>query len=345
MKMIEINGAQGEGGGQIVRSSLALSLLTGKSFQLSNLRAGRKKPGLKRQHLTAVKAAAEVSDAIVTGDEIGSKAISFQPGTLKPGKYCFEISTAGSITLVLQTVLPALMIADSPSEIRLIGGTHNMLAPPFDFLQRSYLQQVNRIGPSIDLNLQSHGFYPAGGGEFTAAITPTEKLSGLTITEHGKLLQRRVRSIVSQLPIGIAQRETNRVIRKLNWDKAKTDHVEASNPKGPGNILFAELEYENVTTMLTAFGQMGVPAERVADILVRNVKKYLRTNAPIGPFLADQLMLPLAIAANHSGAKSKFRTGPLTLHSKTHIDIIQTFLNVEILQTEQDDDSVLIEIN
>lgn len=343
--MIEIDGSQGEGGGQIVRSSLALSLLTGKSFRLHNLRAGRKKPGLKRQHLTALKAAVEVSNAVVTGDEIGSKAISFQPEQLTAGNYRFEISTAGSITLVLQTVLPALMLAESPSQIQLLGGTHNMLAPPFDFLQRSYLHQLNRIGPSVELNLLRHGFYPAGGGEFTATITPASQLNGLTITERGKLLQRRVRSIVSQLPIGIAQRETDRVIRKLNWDRAITEHIEVANPKGPGNILFAELEYENVTTVFSAFGQMGIPAERVADILVRNIKKYLKTEAPIGPHLADQLMLPLAIAASHSAVESKYLTGPLTQHSKTHADIIQRFLDVSILQNKQADETVMIEIS
>ncbi len=345
--MIEIDGSQGEGGGQIVRSSLALSLLTGKAFRIFNLRAGRKQPGLKRQHLTAVNAAREVGDASVTGAELNSKEIVFEPGETKPGNYHFEISTAGSITLVLQTVLPALMLAAAPSQIKLSGGTHNMMAPPFDFLERCFVPLLNRMGPTVELNLNSYGFYPAGGGEFDATITPVDRmqLRGLTIVDRGKLLQRRVRGIVSALPANIAERETARVVRKLNWDRTLVEHIEAPNPKGPGNILFAELEFENVTTMFSGFGQVGTRAEKVADGVVRNVKKYQKTKAPIGPHLADQLMLPMAIAANFSGVTSKFKTANPTQHTRTHADIIRTFLDVEVGLEEQGDGTVIVQVS
>jgi RNA 3'-terminal phosphate cyclase (ATP) len=344
--MIKIDGSQGEGGGQIVRTSLALSLLTGKAFRIFNLRAGRKKPGLKRQHLTAVNAARDVGNASVSGAELNSQEIVFEPGETKSGNYHFEISTAGSITLVLQTVLPALMLADSPSRLKLSGGTHNMMAPPFDFLERCFVPLLNQMGPTVELKLNSYGFYPAGGGEFDATITPVDRaqLRGLNIIDRGKLLQRQVRGIVSALPVNIAERETSRAVRKLNWDRTIVDNIEALNPKGPGNILFAELEFENVTAMFSGFGQVGTTAEKVADGVVRDVKKYLKTKAPIGPHLADQLMLPMAIAANFSEVSSKFRTSSPTQHTRTHADIIRTFLNVEVGFEEQGDGTVIVDI-
>ena len=340
--MIEIDGSQGEGGGQIVRSSLALSLLTGKSFRIFNLRAGRKKPGLKRQHLTAVNSAAEVGNATVIGAEIGSREITFKPGAITPGEYRFKISTAGSINLVLQTVLPTLMMADGPSRLTLSGGTHNMMAPPFDFLDRSYIPLLNKMGPKVELKLNRYGFYPAGGGEFEASIAPTENMSGIEIMSRGKIVQRRIRGIVSALPIEIAKRETARVVRKLNWDRAVEEHVEAADPAGPGNILFAELEYENLTAMFSSFGRQGLPAEKVADGIVRDVRRYLKTEAPVGEHLADQLMLPMAIAAAFSNAPSKFCSGPLTEHSLTHADIIRMFLDIDVLVTEGSDKTFCI---
>ncbi len=342
--MIEIDGSQGEGGGQIVRSSLTLSLLTGSSFRIFNLRAGRKKPGLKRQHLTAVAAATQVGNAFVMGAELGSREIIFEPGQTMPGDYHFEISTAGSITLVLQTVLPALMLADSASQLKLSGGTHNMLAPPFDFLERSFVPLLNRMGPIVELKLNRHGFNPVGGGEFEATITPVKTMKGLNIMDRGKLVRRRVRGIVSKLPIDIAKRESSRVIRKLNWDRAAIEHIVVQNPTGPGNILVAELEYENATAMFCGFGHVGINAERVADGVVRDIKKYLKTDAPIEPHLADQLMLPMAIAANFFGVKSKFRAGPLTQHSLTQADIIRRFLDVTVETEEQPDSSVTVAI-
>ena len=337
--MIEIDGSQGEGGGQIVRSSLALSLLTGKPFTIRNVRAGRSKPGLMRQHLTALNAATEVGNAKVTGAEVGSREISFEPTEIRRGEFDFQISTAGSITLVLQTVLPALMIGKEESRIRLSGGTHNMMAPPFDFLARSYVPQLEKMGPKVQLELNSWGFYPAGGGQFVANIKPVESMTNFDLAERGKLLTRRLRAIVSSLPVKIAQRETDRIARKLNWDRAEVEHIEVDNPRGPGNIVFAELVYENVATVFTGFGRMGVTSEKVADSVVRDVRKYLKLDAPVGPHLADQLMLPMAIAAHFSNAASQFRTGPLTKHSATHADIIQKFLDVEVIFQNDDPDN------
>ena len=162
--MIEIDGSFGEGGGQIIRSSLALSAVTGRPFHIANIRAGRKKPGLKLQHVTAVKAATRICNARTEGAELQASEITFEPQPIVGGHYDFKISTAGSVTLVAQTVLPALMLAEQPSTLTFEGGTHNPWAPPFDFLQRSFLPQLNKFGPRVNVKLERPGFFPNGGG-------------------------------------------------------------------------------------------------------------------------------------------------------------------------------------
>ena len=194
--MLTIDGSQGEGGGQILRTSLALAAVTGTPFSIEKIRAGREKPGLLRQHLTAVKAAAEICAASVAGAEMGSSALTFRPGPAKAGEYAFSVGTAGSATLVLQTVLPALMIASAPSSLVLEGGTHNPGAPPFEFLEKCLLPLLNRMGPTIVAKLERPGFYPAGGGRFTVEISPVPALQQLEMVERGTPRSVKARAIV-----------------------------------------------------------------------------------------------------------------------------------------------------
>ena len=196
--MLTIDGSLGEGGGQILRSSLALSLVTGKPFVIENIRANRKKPGLMRQHLSAVRAAAEVSQARVEGAELGSTRLTFCPGTVRAGDYAFDVGSAGSATLVLQTVLPALLLAEGESNLTLRGGTHNPMAPPFDFLAKSYLPLVNRLGPTVEARLVRPGFYPVGRGEFSVRIQPARQLGRLELTDRGEIRAHRVRVLARQ---------------------------------------------------------------------------------------------------------------------------------------------------
>src|SRR5688572_13978512 len=205
--MLTIDGSYGEGGGQIIRTSLALSLVTGKPFRAEHVRANREKPGLRQQHLTAVKAAAEIGQAQVEGAAVGSREFTFIPGTVTPGDYTFSVGTAGSATLVLQTVLPPLMIASGPSVLRFEGGTHNVHAPPYDFLERTFLPLVNRMGPNILIELGRYGFYPPGGGRFDVFIEPTVKPRRLDLLKCGEVLERRARALVVNLPAGMAERE------------------------------------------------------------------------------------------------------------------------------------------
>ena len=206
--MLTIDGSQGEGGGQVLRSALALSLVTGRPFAIENIRAGRKKPGLLRQHLTAVLAAAEVGRAEVEGATMGSRHLVFRPSGVRSGNYAFRVGTAGSATLVLQTVLPALLLAEGESNLTLEGGTHNPFAPPVDFLVNAYLPLVNRLGPRVEVRLIRPGFYPAGGGEFTVRVQPARQLGRLALVDRGQIVARRVRVLLGHLPRHIAERET-----------------------------------------------------------------------------------------------------------------------------------------
>lgn len=344
-----INGAQGEGGGQIVRSSLALALVTGLPVTIEAIRAGREKPGLMRQHLTAVMAATEVSRGQVQGATIGSTWLRFEPSRVRAGAYRFSVGTAGSATLVLQTVLPALLIADGPSELTLEGGTHNQWAPPFDFLQRAFLPLVNRMGPQVTARLERHGFYPAGGGRFNVTIEPTPHLAGFDLLERGPIMARRVVGVVANLPSHIAEREVNRILEKMTWDPSCgcEDRVEAH---GPGNVVFAEIASERVTEVFTGFGRTGTTSELVADEVVHQIRDYVATDVPVGPYLADQLLLPLGVSAwqanNAARRGGTFRTLPLTRHSATHVEILRQFLGIDIgIERSDDGTSCLVNIS
>ncbi|MBL9161928.1 MAG: RNA 3'-terminal phosphate cyclase [Planctomycetaceae bacterium] len=325
-----IDGSQGEGGGQILRSSLALALVTGRAVRLENIRAGREKPGLMRQHLTAVRAAVEIGAAEVEGDEIGSQTLSFRPTAIRPCQRTFSVGTAGSATLVLQTILPALLIADGPSEIVLEGGTHNPWAPPYDFLAQSFFPLINRMGPRVSAGLERHGFYPAGGGRFSVAIEPTPQLVGFDLLERGEILHRSATALVANLSSRIGRREIEAAAEKLSWPDSAF-HVDASiESAGPGNVFLIEIHSEHVREVFTGFGRLGATAERVANEAVKEARSYLAAGVPVGPYLADQLLLPLGIAAWQTGQGGSFATQPLTRHSQTHIDLLRSILEIPI---------------
>lgn len=329
--MITIDGSFGEGGGQILRTALALSLVTGHPFCIENIRAKRKKPGLLRQHLTAVNAAVEVGAAQAEGNAIGSLKLTFAPTEVKAGAYHYAIGTAGSATLVLQTILPALLTADGTSELVLEGGTHNPYAPPFDFLAKAFLPLVNRMGPKVTARLERPGFYPAGGGKFTITIEPVKMLTRIDLMERGETLKREAVGVVSQLPRKIAETELAVLRAKLSWGPTCFRVEEVPNPRGPGNIVMVTIESRQVTEVFTGFGERGVTADRVALATIEQVHEYLSTAAPVGRHLADQLMIPMALAGG-----GKFRTLPPTRHTTTNIEILKKFLPVEASMTKAD---------
>jgi len=330
MTHIHIDGSQGEGGGQVLRSSLALSLVTGRPFTIDRIRANRAKSGLMQQHLTAVQAAAKVGGCDVESARVGTTRLDFRPNKVKGGNFTFNVGTAGSATLVLQTVLPALMLAEEPSTLTLRGGTHNPMAPPFDFLQRVYLPLVERLGPTIKATLIQPGFYPAGGGEFRVAITPVKKLSSLELTGRGEILQRKGKILLARLPKHIAEREKDTLLQKTGWQEETVQIETIASAPGPGNAVMLEVISENVTELFTAFGEVKVSAEAVAQKALDQYEEYMAVDVPVGKYLADQLMLPLSIAAWQGSGTSIFRTQQLTQHSRTHIDILQRFLEIDI---------------
>jgi RNA 3'-terminal phosphate cyclase (ATP) len=337
--MIRIDGSSGEGGGQILRSSLSLSLATGKAFRIENVRAKRERPGLLRQHLTAVLAAAELGGAEVEGASLGSRTLTFIPGTVRPGEHRFVIGTAGSGTLVFQTILPALMTASAPSHITIEGGTHNLQAPPFDFLARCFLPVVNRLGPKISVNLERYGFYPAGGGCFTAIIEPCDHLVHIDLTERGEITKRSVVAIVANLPRGIAQREIDTIANLLNWGTEHMEIVETKNSVGPGNIALIELATSTgATELFCGFGRLGASAENVAAEAVKEARAYMVSEAAVGEHLADQLLLPFALAGG-----GVFTAEKLNRHARTNMDVISTFLPVSFA-TCQEGGSTRIEV-
>ncbi len=327
--MIHIDGSKGEGGGQVFRSSLTLSLLTQQPFTITNIRAGRRKPGILRQHLTCVKAATEISGAKVEGAEMGSQKLVFYPKPVKHGTYSFSVGTAGSTGLVFQTILLPLLRADGISEVTLRGGTHNPLAPPYHFLEESFLPLLHKMGAEVETKLNRYGFYPAGGGEFVAQITPSAKIDPLFIVEEEKTEKITVTAIVANLPQTIAKQEKDALCSYLDISpEAGIEKRVESN--GPGNIVYTTVHKKDTTELFTHFGERGVSSKRVAQKCADETKSFEKSGAPVGEHLADQIMLPLYLAG--SGA---FLTTEPSLHSTTNSEIIKIFTGREILFEER----------
>jgi len=337
--MITIDGSMGEGGGQVLRTALTMALATGRACRIDNIRGKRPKPGLLRQHLTAVNAAAAISDAQVEGVAIGSRTLTFAPRTVKAGDYAFAVGTAGSATLVLQTVLVPLMLTARPSTLTLEGGTHNPWAPTFDFLDRVVLPLVNRIGPKVHASLERPGFYPAGGGRFTVTVQPAAALARLDLLERGEIRGRRVKVLLANLPQHIAERELATALKFLNWPDECGSIEMVSDGPGPGNVLLIEQEGEHATQICTGFGEMRTPAESVAEKAAKEFRRYLAAGVPVGTHLADQLMPILAL-----GEGGSYRTLALTRHAMTNADVIRQFANVEIVVNEETRDVVRVDI-
>lgn len=328
--MIVIDGSYGEGGGQVLRTSLTLAILTGQNVQIERIRAGRSKPGLAAQHLTAVRAAAAICDATVVGDEMGSGEVRFQPGgPARAGNYTFDVTqarqagSAGSVSLILQTVLLPLALAPAPSRLTLRGGTHVPWSPPFPYLSEVYLPT---LGFQAALELKRWGFYPAGGGEIVAQVQGgAPGVRPLSLTERGPLRRVWGMAAVSNLPAHIPQRMANRARNVLAKQGLKADlQARRVRANGPGAGIFLFLEHgDGVRAGFTAYGRKGLPAERVAGAACRDLFKYFQSDhaAPVDKHLADQLIVPLSVA----DGESHFTTSQITGHLRTNMWVVEQF--------------------
>lgn len=329
--MIELDGAVGEGGGQILRSALTLSMITGQPFRISNIRARRAKPGLMRQHLVAVQAAARVSGADVDGAELGSSELRFTPGHIQGGDYHFAIGSAGSCTLVLQAVVLALLHAQEPSTIRITGGTHNVMAPPVQFLQRAYLPLLERMGAQVSLELKRYGFYPAGGGEIVATVQPCTQWRRLSLMERGACVAGFAEAFVAGIAPGIGMRELERIGEAMDWQASQLHLRRLPADQGPGNAVLMTLQYEQVTEVCAGFGARAVRAETVAEHAIAEARAYMDSEAAVGEHLADQIMLPMAL-----GGGGSFTASSISSHAETNAAVISRFLPVSIVFEQGD---------
>lgn len=337
--LMTIDGSLGEGGGQILRSSLALSIITGTPFRIVNIRARRKRPGLMRQHLAAVHAAQAVSQAGVSGDQVGSTELVFRPAGVRAGEHRFVVGTAGSATLVFQTVLPALLRAPMPSALTFEGGTHNPMAPPFEFVSRTFVPVLRKMGARVTVELERPGFYPAGGGRFHVQIDPVAALQPIELVDRGPVRRCEAEALLSDLPEHIAERELDALCEPLQWSRQWGHVQQVEQPLGPGNVLLATIESEHITEVLAGFGEKGVRAEEVASRLAREVRRYLRAEVPVGEHLADQLLLPMALAGG-----GVFRTLPLSRHAHTQIEVMRRFMECDVRVRDESERVVRVEV-
>lgn len=319
-KLIQLDG--GEGGGQMLRTALSLAMITGQPFRMTNIRGKRPRPGLMRQHLTCVRAAMEISDGTADGAEPGSTELVFRAGKVRCGSYQFAIGTAGSTGLLFQTLLPALWHADGESTLVLEGGTHNPMAPPFEFLERVFLPALRRLGVDASLTLGQTGFAPAGGGHITAVVRPCAGLGELDLHERGAPLERSFTVVSRRLGERIPERVLKAAGDVLDWDQHHLD----SRDDGPGTgiCLLVEHRFEHGTELCTSFGEMGVLAEKVGHRAAKAMRDFIGSEAAVGRHLADQLLLPMALAGGGS-----FTTMKPDDHVRTNIAVIERFLPVK----------------
>lgn len=295
--LVKIDGSLGEGGGQVLRTSLSLSAITGHELSLVNIRAGREKPGLKRQHLTCVKAVAEICGAKVSDVTVGSKELEFSPGKIKSGEYRFDVGTAGSVILVAQTVIPVLLHADGESIVTITGGTHVPFAPTWEFFELCYLPELRRMGADVKADLEQCGFYPAAGGVVKLKIKPfddSRRQEKYELTDLGTYKGGKVVGVVSGLPRDIADAEVGIVAAKFREFSLAREVKEVSS-MGPGNYCYVRLDYERASVVISSIGTYNKSRKAVANDVVQNVKAFIKSGAACEKHLADQLLLPAAL--------------------------------------------------
>ncbi|OGG48991.1 MAG: RNA 3'-terminal-phosphate cyclase [Candidatus Handelsmanbacteria bacterium RIFCSPLOWO2_12_FULL_64_10] len=319
---VVLDGSRGEGGGQVLRTGMALCALMGRPLEIVRIRAGRRNPGLAAQHLTGVRALVEITGGEVEGAAMGSQALRFAPGPIRGGAYTFDVSeaqaSAGSVGLLFQAVAPVLAYAPEPSRVTLRGGTHVRWAPPVHYLQGVLLPALARMGLSAGIETETWGWYPEGGGTARAEVRPVEALRGVDLTARPDLGCVDLLSAVSNLPVSIARRQQDRALRRLQ-DAGLLLRVETFRAPSPGKGTFVFLlaHYDAVRAGFSALGELGKPAERVADEAVDALLAHHAGGQAVDPHLADQLVPYIALAEGPSA----FATSRVTPHLMTVAEV------------------------
>jgi RNA 3'-terminal phosphate cyclase (ATP) len=331
METVCIDGSFGEGGGQVLRTGLTLAAITGKRLRISNIRASRPNPGLAKQHLACVEAARAICNAQCSGAELRSTTLDFTPQAVRPGEYHFDIGSAGSASLVIQTILPVLLTTNRPSTVTVTGGTHNPWAPPFDFLRESFVPSIRAAGFKADCQLLRYGFFPAGGGKIVFEVQPRRTDEGQPIDLCEPMSQPKISAKIytARLPVHIAQKQ-----RKLLSDSGlnieKVEHIDVTDGDGAGNCVVICLCGSSRTSVFTGFGSKGKPSEKVVAEVVEQVTAFLESGAAIDHYLADQLLIYMAM--QKSGCLT---TNQLSRHLTTNIEVIKKFLPVDFVVEQE----------
>jgi len=318
--MLSLDGSYGEGGGQILRTALSLAALTGVPVRIESIRAGRSKPGLRPQHLTAVQAVARVSQAEVTGAHLGSQALTFRPRTPQGGHYLFDVAettgSAGSVSLIAQALLPPLFKAESPATIILKGGTHVPWSPPAHYLSHVFLPALAAMGAEVKMTLERWGWYPRGGGEVRLTTRPARPLTGVQWRTPAESFAFRALSAAAKLPEHVARRQAARLAARLG--EAVPVEVISAGGQDPGSLVFLW----GPLAGFSALGARGKPAEQVADDAAEAYLAFRESGAALDRHLADQMLIYLALAKG----PSTFTTEAVTSHLLTNVWVIEQFL-------------------
>ncbi len=339
--MLTLDGSQGEGGGQIVRTALSLSCITGTPVCVQNIRAGRNPSGLRPQHATAIRAAAEICQAVVEGIETGSQEVVFIPrSSVRPGDYAWSVGTAGATTLVLQTVLLPLALSGGTSSVRIDGGTHVPFSPSGHYLRDVYIPTLLGLGLNVEVYMDAYGWMPEGGGTLRAYLTPSDKPHGVEMLDRGDIERVIGAAIGSNLPAHIPQRITNRALNLLETPLDDTPlDIRPVRSRGlsTGAGLFLAVEYANGRGGFGMIGRKGMPSEVVAEKAVAALLDFHDSEAAVDAHLADQLIVPLALA----GGESVFSTEAITPHLITNIAVVRAFLD-RAIEVDEDERTVTI---
>lgn len=339
---LALDGSQGEGGGQILRTALALSLIIGRPFELHSIRAKRVKPGLQRQHLACVEAAAKIGNAITAGAELGSTHLTFSPGTIQGGIHEFRIGSAGSTLLLMQTVLPALLHARVDAELVLEGGTHNPMAPPEPFVQRSFLPALRQMGFEVELTLERPGFYPQGGGLCRVAVRPSTARRAFVRDTPPPVAERHVTAslCIEGLPEETGRRPLAQLCALWNLTPAALRVERTDRALGSGFTVHLAIQEDGFSSVFTAFGERRIAALRLVEAVTHGAREFIASGAAVEEHLADQLLLLMALAAGGSFTTHVTRSQ----HLQTNADILQRFLGPVVSFESQSNQRLRVQV-